>query len=103
MDTSKVTRLEVIDHTAMHLELSDSARAYGVMSKAIEVSLSLQDDGRTLKVFVKDKEGEHGGFSGEEAKAFAEGTCELCGEPMPEGEKMFKYHGYSGPCPEKRP
>lgn len=25
--------------------------------------------------------------------------CELCGEPMPPGEEMFKYHGYSGPCP----
>jgi hypothetical protein len=25
--------------------------------------------------------------------------CELCGEPMPEGEEMFKFHGYSGPCP----
>jgi hypothetical protein len=28
--------------------------------------------------------------------------CELCGEPMPEGETMFKYHGYSGPCPAPR-
>jgi len=28
-------------------------------------------------------------------------TCTLCGEPMPEGEEMFKYHGYSGPCPVK--
>lgn len=27
-------------------------------------------------------------------------TCELCGHPMPEGESMFKIHGYSGPCPE---
>jgi hypothetical protein len=27
-------------------------------------------------------------------------NCELCGEPMPEGEEMFKYHGYSGPCPK---
>lgn len=27
-------------------------------------------------------------------------NCELCGEPMPEGESMFKYHGYSGPCPK---
>ena len=27
-------------------------------------------------------------------------TCELCGEPMPPGEEMFKYHGYSGPCPK---
>lgn len=26
--------------------------------------------------------------------------CELCGEPMPPGEGMFKYHGYSGPCPK---
>lgn len=27
-------------------------------------------------------------------------TCELCGEPMPPGEEMFKYHGYSGACPK---
>lgn len=27
-------------------------------------------------------------------------NCVLCGEPMPEGETMFKYHGYSGPCPK---
>lgn len=26
--------------------------------------------------------------------------CRLCGEPMPEGEEMFCYHGYSGPCPK---
>lgn len=26
--------------------------------------------------------------------------CELCGEPMPAGEQMFKFHGYSGPCPK---
>lgn len=26
--------------------------------------------------------------------------CELCGEPMPPGETMFKFHGYSGPCPK---
>ncbi len=26
--------------------------------------------------------------------------CELCGEPMPYGEEMFKVHGYSGPCPK---
>lgn len=25
-------------------------------------------------------------------------ACELCGDPMPKGEEMFKYHGYSGPC-----
>ncbi len=27
-------------------------------------------------------------------------NCELCGEPMPEGEEMFKFHGYSGQCPK---
>src|SRR3990167_9914799 len=26
--------------------------------------------------------------------------CQICGEPMPSGETMFKYHGYSGPCPK---
>ncbi len=26
--------------------------------------------------------------------------CELCGEPMPAGETMFKYHGFSGSCPK---
>lgn len=27
-------------------------------------------------------------------------NCELCGEPIPAGEEMFRYHGYSGPCPK---
>jgi hypothetical protein len=27
--------------------------------------------------------------------------CGLCGEPMPAGEEMFNYHGYSGNCPKK--
>lgn len=26
--------------------------------------------------------------------------CGVCGQPMPPGEEMFKFHGYSGPCPE---
>lgn len=26
-------------------------------------------------------------------------SCGLCGKPMPKGEEMFQYHGYSGPCP----
>lgn len=31
----------------------------------------------------------------------AESTnCEICGDPMPPGEEMFKFHGYSGPCPK---
>lgn len=27
-------------------------------------------------------------------------NCEICGEPMPDGEEVFKFHGYSGPCPK---
>lgn len=27
-------------------------------------------------------------------------NCTLCGKPMPEGETMFMYHGYSGSCPK---
>lgn len=27
--------------------------------------------------------------------------CEICGEPMPVGEEMFKFHGYSGKCPTR--
>lgn len=30
----------------------------------------------------------------------SESLCQLCGEPMPPGEEMFQYHGYSGPCPK---
>jgi len=26
--------------------------------------------------------------------------CAICGEPMPIGEEMFKFHGYSGDCPK---
>lgn len=28
--------------------------------------------------------------------------CGLCGQPMPPGEEMFNFHGYSGPCIEGR-
>lgn len=27
-------------------------------------------------------------------------VCQLCGEPMPLGEEMFMYHGYSCECPK---
>lgn len=27
------------------------------------------------------------------------GVCGMCGNPMPPGEEMFRYHGLSGPCP----
>lgn len=44
MDTSGVTRFEVIHHTGREMVLYD-----------VEVDLELQDDGRTLKVFLTDR------------------------------------------------
>lgn len=26
-------------------------------------------------------------------------NCVICGKTMPEGEEMFRYHGFSGKCP----
>lgn len=50
LDISKVDRFEVID---------DEGRAYvkgSIYGTPVRVELSLQDDGRTLKVFVYKKE-----------------------------------------------
>lgn len=46
--TEKVTRFEVIDHTKEML-----GRAY--VKYGVDIELSFQDDGKTLKVFVNDK------------------------------------------------
>lgn len=48
MLTGKVTRFEVIDH-------SSKKRGRYVVEKGIKVELSLQDDNRTLKVFLTDQ------------------------------------------------
>lgn len=48
-DTSKVTRLEVIDHRIHALKPGRTFSAHGC-----RIELSIQDDGRTLKVFVDD-------------------------------------------------
>jgi hypothetical protein len=32
-----------------------------------------------------------------------EALCELCGNPMPPGEEVLKFHGYSCNCPPKCP
>lgn len=53
MNTDKVTRVEVIDHTK---QVSDGGgRAYWFRKDGVDVTLSLQDDGRTLKVFIEKK------------------------------------------------
>ena len=48
MLTSMVTRFEVIDH-------SSKKRGRYVVERGIKVELSLQDDKRTLKVFLTDQ------------------------------------------------
>jgi len=48
METDKVTRFEVIDHTSEML--GRILVRYGV-----SVEVSIQDDGRTMKVFLTDK------------------------------------------------
>ena len=54
MDTSKVTRVEIIDHTG-DSNSEDYGRVYVKWNKNIKVEVHLQDDDRTLKVFVKKK------------------------------------------------
>ena len=51
VDTSKVTRVEVIDWTK---EFDCRAYVFGP-KEGIEVAAQLQDDGRTLKIFIKEK------------------------------------------------
>ena len=49
-DTTNVTRVEVIDHSDFGM-----GRAYVRWDEQIKVELSLQDDGRTLKIFISDR------------------------------------------------
>lgn len=50
---------------------------------------------------MKQRQGASGGQNPAAIPADAN-TCELCGEPMPKGETMFRFHGYSGPCPKPK-
>ena len=52
--TKKVNRVELIDHT---LKLEEGGgRCYVKWEDELDVTVQLQDDGRTLKVFIKPKE-----------------------------------------------
>ena len=48
METEKITRFEVIDHTS---ELQGRI----LVKYGVKVEISIQDDGRTIKVFLTDK------------------------------------------------
>lgn len=51
MDTSKVTRVEVIDYTKP-VEQGGGRIVIAPANSKVEVLVQLQDQGRTLKVFV---------------------------------------------------
>ena len=53
LDTSKVTRVEVIDHTKSVEEGGGRAYVFWERDKAVTVNLMLQDDDRTLKIFIE--------------------------------------------------
>ena len=53
MNTEKVTRIEVIDHTKSLEE--GGGRCYVKWGEGIKVETSLQDDGTTLKIFISKK------------------------------------------------
>lgn len=52
MKTNKVTRIEVIDHT---LPAPEGGRCYVKWDENIKVEVMLQDDDRTMKVFITNK------------------------------------------------
>lgn len=50
MDTSNVTRVEVIDHSIPPED--GGGRVYTKLDERISVEVQIQDHGRTLKVFM---------------------------------------------------
>lgn len=58
LDIRKVTRFEVIDHSE-YRGLRDMPQGRLYVRYNVNVELSFQDDGRTLKVFVTERKNEH--------------------------------------------
>ncbi len=52
MNTDKVTRVEIINHQD---NIPDYGRIF-VKTQCQQVTLSLQDDGKTLKIFISKEE-----------------------------------------------
>lgn len=77
-ETTKVTRFEVIDHRTG----VENGRAF--VSYYCRVESSLQDDGRTLKVFIGDRT--HDG-DGEPAPSASEAPSAPLPEPMTDDER----------------
>lgn len=62
--------------------------------------MSIESDATKLEVAERNfRESSNVEVVEEMPPATPPGICVLCRKPMPEGEEMFKFHGYSGPCP----
>ena len=57
MNTSKINRVEVIDHTKESENFDSRVFSFwdARIPQKVEVELVLQDNDRTLKVFIRDK------------------------------------------------
>lgn len=54
---NKINRVEVIDHTE-----NGEGRVYVKHEKKLKVSVDIQDDGRTMKIFINDQEVNNGSW-----------------------------------------
>jgi hypothetical protein len=54
LDTSKLTRLEVINHagTSEHIRYGRAFSAHKELGEFDTLSISIQDNGRTIKIFL---------------------------------------------------
>lgn len=59
MDTSKVNRVEVIDHTEATPTDFDRGRVFVKWEDKLKVVAELQDSGRTLKIFITPPSQDH--------------------------------------------
>ena len=55
MDTNKVTRVEVINHVAIAAQPTGRVFVFGPYN-GVKVDIQFQDQGRTLKVFISDRD-----------------------------------------------
>lgn len=55
LDTSKVSRVEVINHTRTLEEGGGRVYVYWDTKNQSDIEVSLQDTGRTMKIFISDK------------------------------------------------
>ena len=53
MDSTRVNRVEIIDHT----KPAGKGRVYVFWRDGVQVTPVLQDDGRTLKIFIAERDG----------------------------------------------